>query len=108
MKKTLALFLSLTFFAFGMTAQAASRVNADGYYKGIRLAGKVRIVEHFPDIKVKVVTAFPDLKVKVVEAFPDKVGEWKFVEHGEDFTVQFVTAFEDIRIQYVEAFPGVK
>lgn len=89
------------------TALAASAVNQDGTYKGIRLAGKVRVVEYNPDIRVQVVTSFPDLKVKVVDHFPDAIGEWQFVEYGEDFTVQFVTSFPDIRIQYVSSFPGV-
>ena len=87
---------------------AASAVNKDGYYKGIKLCGKVRVVEHFADIKVKVVDSFPDLKVKVVDSFPDDIGEWKFVEYGEDFTVQFVDSFPDIKIKYVNSFPGVE
>ncbi len=91
-----------------MATAIASPINDDGYFKGIRLCGKVRIVESFPDIKVQVVSMFPDLKVKVVEHFPDKIGEWQFVEHGEDFTVQFVDAFPDIKIKYVSAFPGLK
>ena len=75
----------------------ASAVNKDGYYKGIKLCGKVRVVEHFADIKVK-----------VVDSFPDDIGEWKFVEYGEDFTVQFVDSFPDIKIKYVTSFPGVE
>ncbi|SEH35206.1 hypothetical protein [Selenomonas sp. KH1T6] len=42
----------------------------------VMLCGKVRVVEHFADIKVKVVDSFPDLRVKVVSAFPYEVGEW--------------------------------
>ncbi|WP_218161371.1 hypothetical protein [Selenomonas ruminantium] len=86
----------------------ASAINQDGYYKGIKLCGRVKVVEHFADIKVKVVDSFPDLKVKVVESFPDDIGEWKFVESGEDFTVQFVDSFPDIKIKYVNSFPGVE
>ena len=93
---------------YGAVAAAASVVNADGYYKGIKLCGKVRVVEHFADIKVKVVDSFPDLRVKVVSSFPDDVGEWQFVEYGEDFTVQFVESFPDIKIKYVNSFPGVE
>ncbi|MBM6985639.1 MAG: hypothetical protein I3I94_05920 [Acidaminococcaceae bacterium] len=85
----------------------SSAVSASGYYKGIRLAGKVRVVEHFPDIKVKTVNSFPDLRVKVVNSFPDAIGEWQFVEHFEDFSIQYVNSFEDIRIQFVTSFPGV-
>jgi hypothetical protein len=99
-------FLMLTFSSLPM-ANAAGAINSAGYYKGIFLGGKVRVVEFNPDIKVKVVNSFPDLKVKVVDYFPDKVGEWQFVEYGEDFTVQFVTSFPDIKIKYVSSFPGV-
>ena len=89
------------------TASAASTINSDGYYKGIRLAGTVKVVDAFPDIKVQIVNSFPDLKVQVVEAFPDKIGQWQFVESFPDFTIQFVNAFPDIKIQYVNSFPGL-
>lgn len=93
---------------YGTVAMAASTVNADGYYKGIKLCGKVKIVEHFADIKVKAVDSFPDLRVKVVSSFPDDIGEWQFVEYGEDFTVQFVESFPDIKIKFVNSFSGVE
>lgn len=86
---------------------ALSRVSKDGYYKGIFLAGKVKVVENFPDIKVKIVNHFPDLKVRRVDHFPDDIGEWKFVEYGEDFRIKFVEHFEDITIKFVDHFPGV-
>lgn len=105
MRKTILSVLALLL----LTATAlASPINDGGYFKGIRLAGKVRIVDAFPDIKVQVVSSFPDLRVKVVESFPDEIGEWQFVEHGEDFTIQFVDAFPDIKIKYVTAFPGLR
>ena len=85
----------------------ASAINSAGYFKGIRLAGKVKVVQSFPDIKVKVVNSFPDLKVKVVDSFPDKIGEWKFVESFPDFTIQYVESFPDLKIQFVTSFPGV-
>ncbi len=111
MKKTtvrlFALLAAMLVLLAATPAMAASAVNRDGYFKGIKLCGKVKVVSAFPDIKVQVVNAFPDLKVKIVENFPDDIGEWKFVEHGEDFKVQFVDAFPDIKIQYVDAFPGV-
>jgi hypothetical protein len=54
--KQLALVLTfILLIAFSATAGAASKINEDGYYKGIRLAGRVRIVESFADIKVQVV-----------------------------------------------------
>jgi hypothetical protein len=97
----------MTLFLMTSAVWASQAVTADGYFNGIRLAGKVRVVEYNADIKVKVVTAFPDLKVKVVDYFPDQIGEWQFVEYGEDFTIQFVNNFPDIKIKYVSAFPGV-
>ena len=78
----------------------------DGYCKGIRLCGKVKVVERFADLKVKVVDHFPDLKVKRVQNFPRKIGEWQFVTHGEDFTIQYVTSFPDLKIKFVDHFPG--
>ena len=82
-------------------------VSKDGYFKGIRLAGKVKVVTSFPNIKVQIVNSFPDLKIKPVESFPKEVGEWQFVESFPDFTVQFVESFPDIKIQFVNSFPGV-
>lgn len=108
MKKAGALLLTLALIGLASVASAASeKITKDGYFKGIRLAGKVRVVEHFPDIKVKVSPSFPDLKVKAVETFPNDVGEWQFVDFGEDFTIQFVDHFPDITIRFVNAFPGV-
>jgi len=97
MKKLTAIFTVLLLLAMTLPAMAASAVNKDGYYKGIKLYGKVKVVEHFADIKVQ-----------VVNSFSDDIGEWKFVEYGEDFTVQFVDSFPDIKIKYVTSFPGVK
>ena len=74
----------------------AGAVTKDGYYNGIKLCGKVKVVKSFADIKVQVVKSFPDLKVKRASSFPDKIGEWKFVD-----------SFPDIKIQYVNSFPGV-
>jgi hypothetical protein len=85
----------------------AGPINSAGYYKNIRLCGKVKVVQYNADIKVEIVNSFPDLKVKVVEHFPDRIGEWQFVEYGEDFTVQFVNSCADLKIKYVDSFPGV-
>ncbi len=108
MKKRIALMLALVMFVLTNAVMAASPINKDGYYKDIKLCGKVKVVDCFADIKVKVDDAFPDLKVKVVEYFPDKIGEWQFVEYGEDFTVQFVDSFPDFTIKFVSSFPGVR
>ena len=106
MKNFIAAVLALIICAAG-TSALANPISRDGYFKGIRLYGKVRVVTAFPDIKVQVVDAFPDLKVQKVSAFPDSLGKWQFVTGGEDFTIQFVDAFPDIKIKFVSAFPGL-
>ena len=82
-------------------------VSKDGYFKGIRLAGKVKVVKNFANIKVQVVKNFPDIKVKKVSNFPNKIGEWQFVENFPDFTIQYVDNFPDIKVQVVDNIPGV-
>ncbi len=106
MKKRICFLLCLML-AFAVSTAAATKINSDGYYKGIRLAGKVKVVDSFPDIKVQIVDSFPDLKVQVVDSFPDKICQWQFVDSFPDFTVQFVTSFPDIKIKYVNSFPGL-
>ena len=108
MKTITALLLTLLFSLFSTPLSfAASAINQNGYFKNIRMAGRVKVVEHFGDVKVKVVSSFPDLRVKVVSSFPDDIGEWQFVDYGEDFTIEYVDSFPDIRIQFVDSFPGV-
>ena len=89
------------------TVALANPISSDGYFKGIKLCGRVKVVDAFADIKVQVVDAFADLKVKKVSAFPNNLGEWQFVTSGADFTIQFVDAFPDIKIKFVDAFPGL-
>lgn len=108
MKKIFCIFASFILLLLGsLTVSAAGPINQDGYFKNIRLAGRVRVVDSFPDIRVQVVSSFPDLNVKSVSSFPDEIGEWQFVDYGEDFTIQFVDSFPDIRIRFVDSFPGV-
>jgi len=90
-----------------IAAKTKSKVGSDCSFNGIKLYGKVQVVDAFPDIKVQIVDAFPDLKVKVVDAFPDECGKWQMVDAFPDFKIQFVDAFPDIKIQYVDAFPGL-
>ena len=89
-------------------AAASSVISSDGYYKGIKLCGRVKVVDNFPDIKIQTVNVFPDLRVHVVSSLPNNIGEWQFVDSGEDFTIQFVDNFPDIKIQFVDNFPGVE
>lgn len=78
----------------------------DCHYKGIKLYGKVQVVDHFPDLKVQIVNAFPDLNVQIVDNFPNDCGEWQMVEHFPDLKIQYVTSFPDIKIKFVTSFPG--
>lgn len=48
----------------------AAEVTPYGYCKGIRLSGRVKVMEHFTDIKVQVVQSFADLKIQSVDALP--------------------------------------
>lgn len=96
MKKICCILAFLLLLLAGSAVDAAGPINRDGYFKNIRLAGRVRVVD-----------SFPDLKVKAVDSFPDDIGEWQFVDYGEDFTIQFVDSFPDIRIEFVDSFPGV-
>jgi len=73
---------------------------------GVRLHGRVQIVESFPDFEVQIVDSFPDLRVKKVESFPDQCGEWLFVDSFPDFKIRYVDSFPDLKIKFVDSFPG--
>lgn len=105
MKKLCVLLLPLAMVL--CSASSDDCITKDGYFRGVRLCGKVKVVEFGADFMVKVVESFPDVKVKAVESFPDSPGEWKFVESGADFKVKFVESGADFTIKYVESFPGV-
>lgn len=82
-------------------------VSDDCTFRGIKLAGKVKVVDSFPDIRVKAVSSFPDVKVKRVSSFADECGEWQFVESFANFKIQYVDSFPDIEIAWVDSFPGL-
>jgi hypothetical protein len=94
------------FFLFPFFSLSAS-ISSDCTWNGIKLYGKVKVVQSFADIEVKVVSSFPDLKVKKVRSFADRCGLWTFVESFPDFTVKFVNSFPDLKIKYVDSFPGL-
>lgn len=109
MKKAVcSLVLLVSVFAVGICGAMANKISSDCTYNGIKLYGKVKIVDHFPDIKVQKKDAFQDLSVQYVNAFPDTCGKWQLVDSFPDFTVQFVEHFPDITIKEVTAFPGMK
>ena len=90
----------------GINKDNCTFTNKDG--KTFNLYGKVKVVDHFPDIKVQLVESFEDLDVKLVESFPDQCGKFKIVESFPDVKVQIVSSFPDIKVKIVESFPGVK
>jgi hypothetical protein len=91
---------------FAVELSACNEAVAAGKPGKCRLFGKIKVVEHFPDVKIEVVEHFPDIKVKLMEHFADGPGKWTMVEHFPDFKVQFVSHFPDYKIKYVEHFPG--
>lgn len=108
--KVIAVLLLVTLGILGTWAivqSADSKVGADCTYKGIKLHGRVQIVDALPDLKIEIVNALPDLRVKKVTALPNSCGEWEFVDALPDFKVQIVNALPDLRIEYVDALPGL-
>lgn len=106
MKKIL-LMAVLAFGCLGFTS--TNPISKDGYYKGIKLCGNVRVVNSYPDIKVRVVDCYADIDVKLVShGHPSKIGEWRIVPDYCDFKIQFVDWGEDIKVHFVEAYPKVK
>ena len=72
------------------------------------LAGRVQVVNSFPDVRVQVVASFPDMRVQWVNSFPDRCGRWQQVESFPDVRIQYVDSFPDVRVQFVESFPGAQ
>lgn len=103
MKRWLVVFATLLV----ASGPAAAKIDGDCALNGVKLHGKVQIVDSFPDIKVQIVASFPDLKVKPVKSFPDSCGQWQFVESFPDFKIQYVESFPDLKIEMVESFPGL-
>lgn len=91
---------------FALEVSACAEAQAKGKPGKCALFGKIKVVEHFPDVKIEVVEHFPDIKVKLLEHFADGPGEWTMVEDFPDYKVQFVSHFPDYKIKYVEHFPG--
>jgi len=89
------------------TPAGTGNVSDDCTFNGIKLAGKVKVVDSFPDVRVKAVSSFPDLKVKKVSSFADQCGEWQFVDSFPDFKIQYVDSFPDVEIAWVDSFPGL-
>lgn len=106
MKKILFLFAAAAVLCCSMRSDEC--ITKDGYFRGKRLAGKVKIVDALADFNVRVVDALPDLNVKVVDGLANDPGEWQFVEGLPDFTVRFVDGCPDFTIRFVDNLPGVR
>jgi hypothetical protein len=89
------------------SSMGTGSIGADCTFRGKLLAGKVKVVDSFPDIRVKAVSSFPDLKVKKVSSFADACGEWQFVDSFPDLKIQYVDSFPDLEIAWVDNFPGM-
>lgn len=93
---------------FSVSGAMAAKIAPDCTYNGIKLSGKVKIVNNFADIKVQKVEHFQDLSVQFVKNFPNACGKWQLVDNFPDFTIQLVDHFPDITIKEVNNFPGLK
>lgn len=107
-------FISVTFLLVLATLCCGSGssdcISKDGYFRGVKLAGCVRIVESGGDFKVRIVDSCEDLRVEIDNAASrtSKPGHWRFVTRGGDFTIRIVTACEDFSIRLDECCAGVK
>ena len=93
--------------ALDATPMGTGNVSEQCTFNGITLAGKVKVVDSFPDVRVKAVSSFPDVKVKKVGSFADACGEWQFVDSFPDFKIQYVDSFPDVEVAWVDSFPGL-
>lgn len=106
--------LCLNFFLTALlsfsSSSSSNPISSDGYYKGIRLAGRVQFVESGEDFRIQIVEHFPHLNVRYVRSafMNDKVGEWQKVDRNPDFKVKVVNSWPDFRVRIVTSFPGVE
>lgn len=91
-------------------AGSSDCITKDGYFRGVKLAGKVRVVEAGADFKVRIVNGGEDLRVCVDSraSHNSNPGRWRFVSQGEDFKVRFVMGGEDFKVKFDEHTAGVK
>lgn len=94
--KQIALFL-IVFVAWAFVP-SSSPIKPDCTCKGIKLWGRVKVVEAHEDFKVRI-SEHPDLRVKLTN-LPGKCGEWYFVDVHQDFSIRFVESHEDFEIEF--------
>ncbi len=100
------LFFGLLFIGTFSTGVAAE-IAPDCTYQGIRLYGRVKVVDFMPDFYVQRVDFMPDLRVQETVFEGNSCGEWKFVDSMPDFTIQYVDFMPDFTIQFVHFMPGL-
>lgn len=90
-------------------AGSSDCITKDGYFRGIKLAGRVQIVTAGEDFRVRLVTVGEDLKVRIVDTASksDGAGRWRIVQDCGDFKVKFVDVGEDFRIRFDDISCGV-
>ena len=82
---------------------------ADGTCKGIKLYGRVKVVNDASATFTVRLLDVADLDVKIVSSNPRECGEWQFVTNGSyDFTVRFTSraGYEDFTMRFVNSSPG--
>ena len=90
-----------------MRNRKKERITSDGYFKGIKLCGRVKVLDQYQDFTVRVSDYSPDLRVQKVTSNPNDIGQWEFVDDYPDFKIRYVDRFEDLTIQFVDNYPGV-
>ncbi|EJP16949.1 hypothetical protein LEP1GSC037_2109 [Leptospira interrogans str. 2006001854] len=76
-------------------------------FNGVKLYGKVRVVNIGEDFRVTVVRNGEDLKVETGMINPDSCGRWQFVNIGEDFKIRYVDLDADFTIRLVTNGAGL-
>jgi hypothetical protein len=82
-------------------------VASDCTFRGVKLSGKVRFVEHGEIFSVEFVESNQDVRVQHVANSPGRCGQWRIVENGEDFRVRVVDHGGDVKIRWVTSNPGL-
>lgn len=70
-------------------------------FNGIKLSGRVMVVDSGADIKVQVVRGLPDLNVRQVRMPTNMCGDWQMVESAPDFTIEYSNMRPDLKIKVI-------
>lgn len=110
MQKFLSFFILFLLATLCCGSTSSDCISPDGFFRGVKLAGKVRVVEAGADFKVRIVDGGEDLRVCVDSraSHNSNPGRWRFVSQGEDFKVRFVMGGEDFKVKFDERTAGVR